>query len=90
MVFVQVSAAVKGLQEIYARDDVEANNLFKIVMDAVNLYNMKINTMQKMRDIIRDNMGEGEYKRWRGEYTTGKPMHLKAITVSIVIFFLIF
>ena len=87
MFFLQVLAAAKGLQEIYARDDVEANNLFKIVMDVVNLYNMKINTMQKTRDIIRDNMGEGEYERWRWEYTTRKPMHLKVITVSIVIFF---
>ena len=86
-VFFQVSAAVKSLQEIYARDDVESSNLFKIVMDAMNVYNMKLKTMQKIRDVIRDNMGEGEYNRWSGQYVTKKPMHIQVGTVSIVIFF---
>ena len=68
--FFQVSAAVKILQEIYARDDVELSNLFKIAMNAMNVYNMKLKTMQKIRDVIRDNMGEGEYNRWSGQYVT--------------------
>ena len=87
LVFSQVSAAVKSLQEIYARDDVELSNLFKIVMDAMNVYNMKLKTMQKVRDVIRDNMGEEEYNRWSGQYVTEKPMHIQVGTASIVIFF---
>ena len=84
-VFFQVSAAVKSLQEIYARDDVELSNLFKIVIDAMNVYNMKLKTMQKIRDMIRDNIWEGEYNRWSGQYVTKKPMHIQVGTVSIVI-----
>ena len=89
-VFLQMSVAVKGLQQIYMRDEVEARSMFKIALDAMNAYNMKVGTMKRTKQIIKDNMGHEEYKRWAEQYIKRKPMEMKVTSVSIVIFLLNF
>ena len=60
--------------------------IFKIALDAMNACNLKIETMEKTKQIIKDNMGEEEYKAWAEQYITRKPMQMKVTSVSIVIF----
>ena len=84
--FFQVSAAVRSLQKIYVRDEVEANSLFKIAVDAMNTYNLKIKTMEKTRELIKDNVRDEEYQRWSKQCIPRRSMQIKVAAVSIVIF----
>ena len=84
--FFQVSAAVRSLQKIYARDEVEANSVFKIAVDAMNMYNLKIKTMENTRELIKDNVRDEEYQRWSKQSIPRRSMQIKAAAVSIVIF----
>ena len=74
----------------YASDELEASALFKIALDAMNTYNMKIGNMRRTREIIKDNKGKAEYKEWSEQYPDRKPMAMKVIQVSIVILFSFF
>ena len=74
---------MKSLQEIYGHDDMEASNLFKISLDSINLYNTKLRTMEKTKDLIKDNMREDDFNNWSKQYQIRKPMCLQVITVSI-------
>ena len=78
----------EGLQHIYARDELEVMALFKIALDVMNTYNMKIGSMRRTKEIIKDNMGVGEYNEWSLQYPDRKPMEMKVISVSIVILLL--
>ena len=60
-----------------------ANNLFKISMDSISLYNMKLRTMEKTKDVINDNMREDDFNNWSKQDQIRKPMHLQVATVSI-------
>ena len=48
---------------------------------------MKLRTMEKTKDVIKDNMREDDFKKWSKQYQIRKPMHLQVATVGIVIFF---
>ena len=58
-----------------------ANNLFKISMDSISLYNMKLRTMEKTKDVINDNMREDDFNIWSKQDQIRKPMHLQVATV---------
>ena len=88
-IFFQVSAVVKSLQVIYADQDEEATNLFKVATNFMMLYNKKLQTMSKTRQLIQDNMAEDDFEIWNGKFIQRKPMELQLLdieTVSIVIF----
>ena len=52
---------VKSLQVIYADQDEEATDLFKVATNSMMLYNKKLQTMSKTRQLIQENMGEDDF-----------------------------
>ena len=72
--FLEMKEAVRGLQQIYMRDKVEVMALFKIALDAMNTYNLKVATMKRTKQIIRDNMRDEEYKGRAEQYGKRKPI----------------
>ena len=84
-----MSSTVKSLQEIYARMDQEATNLFKAATSTMTIYKSKIRTLGKMRQLIQDTVTERQFKDWDQQFVCRKPIQLQLLDierVSIVIF----
>ena len=78
---------------IYTDQDEDATNLFKVATNSMMLYNKKLQTMSKTRQLIQDNMAEDDFEIWDGKFIQRKPMQLWLLDieiVSIIIFFFFF
>ena len=85
-----MSSAVKSLQEIYARMDQETTDLFRAATRTMTIYNSKIRTLEKITQLIQDNVTERQFKEWDQQFVHRKPIQLCLLDierVSIVIFF---
>ena len=82
----QVAEVKEELKIIYSCEEAEASTIYNLLMMNLELYNQKLKTLEKTRDLIEQMTPADEFNEWDGMYTARKMLDLNIIEphVSII------
>ena len=88
-VYFQVAEVKEELKTIYSCEEAEASTIYNLLMTNLELYNQKLKTLEKTRDLIEQVTPVDEFNEWDCLYVTHKELKLDVVDqrVSIIHFF---
>ena len=80
-----------NLIEIYQRQEYEANEAYNMLQQGLDLYNHKVQTLERMWALIENMMEEDEFIEWDNKYVGQKELKLETDEIQqVTIFSLLF
>ena len=80
-----------NLMEIYQMQEYEANEAYNMLQQGLDLYNHKVQTLERMWALIENVMEEDEFIEWDNKYVGWKELKLETDEIQqVTIFFLLF
>ena len=80
-----------NLMEIYQRQEYEANEVYNMLQQGLNLYNHKVQTLERTWTLIENMTEEDEFIEWDNKYVGQKELKLEMDEIQqVTIFFLLF
>ena len=76
---------------MYDNSEAEASNLFNMIMDHVELYNRKMDSLSDTREILEGMMNTDAFNEWDNQYVDRKKLKVGTVDdtdVSIFLYYL--